>query len=189
MLRVSSTAFSAMPRGKTQTLRHTLAAVRWKLRNVRECGPYTAPNTFHAITPSGDEVVLAQAHELLGEQRAGDAVVVEGVDDDDVVDVEAPGEELAAVGDVDGDALVVGEFEERACDLDDLAVDLGDVEVHRRVVAPHPLDDRAAAEADDERARGIRLHGERDVQVADVLDGGLERVVDAASRTAGCART
>ncbi len=89
-----------------------------------------------------------------------------------------PGEELAAIGDVDVDALVVGELEQRACDLDDLAVDLGDVDVHLGVVAPHPLDHRAAAQADDERARRVGLHRERDVQVADVFDGGLERVVD-----------
>jgi hypothetical protein len=50
--------------------------------------------------------------------------------------------------------------------------------MHLGVVAPHPLDHRAAAQTDDERALGIRLHGECDVQVADVFDGGLERVGD-----------
>ncbi len=43
------------------------------------------------MTPSGDEAVLALAHELLGEEGAGDAVVVERVDDDDVVGVDDPG--------------------------------------------------------------------------------------------------
>ena len=125
-------------------------------RSSFEFEPVSAPITFVTMTPPGASRLARELEELARGEVERDRVRVERVDHDHVPALVVPRQPAPAVVDVDA------EPRDRAAartsgtrDFDHLGVELDDLQLDAREVAPDPLRRRAAAEADEEDRRAV----------------------------------